>query len=327
MQDADATHSPRFSIVIPLYDCRDASDSALAAAIGQSYPRERFEVIVVVDARALPSTSLVSRCTRTVAVDMDFTKVESEIPLFMAGAHAARGDYLFFVEAHTVLEPSALQKFDEHLKARGDCAIVCGRRRNHARTALGRLVSLHNEAHEHRAQSHGDFALGANCIIRRNVFEHLGGLDADYMRFAETVLYERAKTVDVRVEMIDAVLCTHHNDVGLMRLLRLLLSTGGAKARYYPTIAANSGHGYARRVYRWVDSRRAATVAALPFGLLGTTAVLLAMAMVRIAPGIAGTAYRVGIGCVNVAGFCIERRRSSRNEGLEGSVTSVHQDG
>ena len=52
----DATYSPRFSIVIPLYDCRDAGDRALVAAIEQSYPRERFEVIVVVDARALPST-------------------------------------------------------------------------------------------------------------------------------------------------------------------------------------------------------------------------------------------------------------------------------
>ena len=126
--------------------------------------------------------------------------------------------------------------------------------------------------------------------------------------------------------MIDAVLCTHHNDLGLMRLLRLLLSTGGAKAPYYPTIAANSRHGYARRVYRWVDSRSAATVAALPFCLIGITAVVLAMAMVRIAPRIAGTAYRVGVGCVNVAGFCIERRRSSRSEGREGSIASVHQD-
>ena len=234
-----------------------------------------------------------------------FTKVESEIPLFMAGANAARGDYLFFVEAHTVLEPYALQTFDEHLKADGDCAIVCGRRRNHARSALGRLVSLHNETHERRAQSHGDFALGANCIIRRSVFERLGGLDPDYMRFAETVLYERARTVDARIEVIDAVLCTHHNDLGLMRLLRLLLSTGGAKARYYPTIAANARHGCARRVYRWVDSRRAATVAELPFGLTGLTAVVMAMAMVRIAPRIAGVAYRAGVGCVNVAGFCV----------------------
>jgi hypothetical protein len=326
MQDRNATHSLRFSIVIPLYDCRDAGDRALAAALEQDYPRERFEVIVVVDARAVPWTSLVSRCTRTVAVDSDFAKVESEIPLFMAGADAARGDYLFFVEAHTVLERYALQKFDEHLKTHADCAIVCGRRRNHARTTLGRLVSLHNEAHEHRTRTDGDFALGANCIIRRSVFERLGGLDPDYMRFAETVLYERVKTSSARVDTIDAVLCTHHNDVGLIRLLRLLLSTGRAKARYYPTIAANQRDGHARRVYRWVDSRHAATFAALPFCLTGITTVLVALAMVPIAPRIAGAAYRAGIGCVNVAGFCFERRRSSRSHGVQPDVGSVHQD-
>ena len=326
MHGGDATQSLRYSVVIPLYDCRDAGDRALASALDQHFPGERFETIVVLDADAPPPTPLVSRCTRMVSVRADFKKIESEIPLFMAGARAARGDYLFFMEAHTVLSPDALQAFDTFLSARGDCAIVCGRRRNHARTALGRLVSMHNDAHQRGAQTRGDFALGANCIIRREAFERLGELDPDYMRFAETALYERAKLANERIETLDAILCTHHNDLGFARLLLLLVSTGRARVRYYASVPTRVAGNDVRRIYRCLDSRIAAALSALPFFLVGTSLIVVAIAMVRLASRVAGSAYRIGVGCVNVAGFCWERARAPRAVRRVAGIDSVGQD-
>ena len=59
----------RFSIVVPLYDCRDAGLGALESALAQRYPRDRFEVIAVIDAASPPTAgSRVSAWWRAAAI-------------------------------------------------------------------------------------------------------------------------------------------------------------------------------------------------------------------------------------------------------------------
>ncbi|HKU85547.1 MAG TPA: glycosyltransferase [Casimicrobiaceae bacterium] len=299
-----------FSVIVPLYDCRDAGTGALRAALTQTLPRERFEVIAVVDAgvrRARPD-ALLARCDRVVESHADFDAVESEIALFVAGSHAATGDWLFFTEGHTVLEPDALASLAHHLEREAGCAIVCGRRRNHARTRLGLLVGANNDLHEARAQRHGNFTLGANSPIRRDAFVALGGLDARFARFGETVLFERALAARVRIGAIDAVLCTHHNDLGVRWLLRLLVATGRAKARHYAEAESGGTRPRIRHpVYRWLRAPAAALVATIPLRLAGTMLILAAMALARRWSGFAQAVYRVGVGCTDVSGYCGER--------------------
>ena len=299
-----------FSVIVPLYDCRDAGTDALGAALGQDLPRERFEVIAVVDASADRSVSdaLLAQCDRVVESNADFGAVESEIALFTAGSRAASGDWLFFTEGHTVLDPDALAALARHLEREPACAIVCGRRSNHARTRLGLLVGANNDVHEARAQRHGNFTLGANSTIRRDAFVALGGLDPRFSRFGETVLYERALAARVRIDAIDAVLCTHHNDLGLRWLLRLLVATGRAKARHYAEVGNGSNRPRMRHpVYRWLRTPAAGLVAAWPLRLAGPTLIVAAMALVRRWPGFAQALYRVGVGCTDVSGYCGER--------------------
>ena len=297
-------------MIVPLYDCRDAGTGALRAALTQTLPRERFEVIAVVDAgvrRARPD-ALLARCDRVVESHADFDAVESEIALFVAGSHAATGDWLFFTEGHTVLEPDALASLAHHLEREAGCAIVCGRRRNHARTRLGLLVGANNDLHEARAQRHGNFTLGANSPIRRDAFVALGGLDARFARFGETVLFERALAARVRIGAIDAVLCTHHNDLGVRWLLRLLVATGRAKARHYAEAESGGTRPRIRHpVYRWLRAPAAALVATIPLRLAGTMLILAAMALARRWSGFAQAVYRVGVGCTDVSGYCGER--------------------
>ena len=298
-----------FSVIVPLYDCRDAGTNALRAALAQTLPRHRFEVIAVIDAgaRARPD-ALLAKCDRVVESDADFGAVEPEIALFAAGSRAASGDWLFFTEGHTVLDADALAAIAHHLEREPGCAIVCGRRRNHARTRLGLLVGGNNDAHEAHAQRHGDFTLGANSPIRRDAFVALGGLDARFARFGETVLYERALAARVRIDAIDAVLCTHHNDLGFSWLLRLLVATGRAKARHY----AEAGNGAKRPrvrhpVYRWLRAPAAGLVAAWPLRLAGPALILAAIALVRRWPARAQAFYRAGVGCTDVSGYCGEQ--------------------
>ena len=129
-----------YSIIVPLFDCRDAGTRALESALGQAFPRARYEVIVVVDARSNRAAllPLLARCDSVVAVDADFAAVESEIALLDAGSSVARGEFLFFIEGHTVLATRALQQIDDTLARDPGCALACGRRLNHATTQPGR---------------------------------------------------------------------------------------------------------------------------------------------------------------------------------------------
>ena len=299
-----------FSVVVPLFDCRDAGTRALESALDQEFPRGRYEVIVVTDARARKAWphTLLARCDHVVAVDADFHAVESEIALFDAGSRVARGDYLYFIEGHTVLATGALRAIDAHLAQEPGCDMACGRRLNHARTRLGVLIGGNNDVHEARAHRHGNFTLGANCVIRRSVFAALGGFDPRLLRFNETALYQRAVGAGVAIGAIDATLCTHHNDAGFRWLGRLLVSTGRAKARYYTGWLTAGAAAHPRHpVYRWLAAPASAMLAALPLRVAGPVIILAAMALVGRFPALAGKIYRVDIGCTDVSGYCIER--------------------
>jgi hypothetical protein len=299
-----------YSVIVPLFDCRDAGMGALESALGQTFQRAHYEVIVVIDARANRAelAPLLARCDSVVAVDADFAAVESEIALFDAGARAARGEFLFFIEGHTVLAARALQQIDDTLARDPACSLACGRRLNHANTRLGTLIGGNNDAHELRARRQGNFTLGANCVIRRSLFDALGGFTAAFQRFNETVLYQRALDRGVRIGTIDAVLCMHHNDAGFAWLVRLLVATGHAKARYYATLHSTGSKRRARHpVYRWLQSTTAAVIAAVPLRIAGPGAILLAMALVRRLPRAAASVFKAGIGLTDVSGFCAER--------------------
>jgi hypothetical protein len=304
-----------YSIIVPLFDCRDAGTRALESALGQAFPRDRYEVIAVVDAAARSQwpNALLACCDRVVAVDADFAAVESEIALFDAGARRARGDYLYFIEGHTVLASRALAAIDAALAAAPAGALACGRRTNHSTTRLGSLIGASNDVHEERARAQGGFTLGANCVIRRSAFVSLGGFDAKFQRFNEWVLFQRARDARVPLVAIDATLCTHHNDAGFSWLIRLLVATGRAKSRYYKSLRDAGMSPHPRHpVYRWLGSAPAAALAAMPLRIAGPLLILMAMSLVRILPRVAAGIYRTGVGFTDVSGFCAERAFGQR---------------
>jgi hypothetical protein len=299
-----------YSIIVPQFDCRDAGTRAVRSALDQAFARERYEVIVVGDARASGRwpQSILARCDQVVAVDADFGAVESEIALFDAGARAARGEWLYFIEGHTVLEPHALQAIDAALTSEPACSLAFGRRFNHHRTRLGALIGGNNDAHQRRAARAGTFTLGANCVIRRTLFDALGGFANPFQRFNETVLFDRALAAGARVGAVDAVLCTHHNDAGFRWLVRLVAATGHAKARYYASADGAARTARVRHpVYRWLRSPLAATLAFAPLRAAGPLAIVVAMALARRFPALAASCYRIGVGFTDVSGFCAER--------------------
>jgi len=310
------------SIVIPLCDRRTAGWNALRSAIGQAYPRDRYEVIAV-RGRGIDTgkggedvAALLGRCDAVVNVDVDAENVTNEARLYYAGCERARGELLFFIEGHTVLVPEACSIIAEYFREHPQSLLACAPRRNHGESPLGALVSAHNLEHERRAAGRGTFSYGANSVIRRGLFERLGGLDARWLRQSETAVFDRVVREKIGIGSIDAPLATHYNDMPVRHCHRIVMSAGAGKWHYYNGRVARGEDLRAvvrHRVYVQANRAWAARLLYPVFRVAGTTFLLLALGTWRVGRTLAYRLYVVGLGCTDLSGFCRARIEAGRS--------------
>lgn len=304
------------SIVLPVCDVRTAGLRGLESALAQRRDDGRVEVVGVAGRDLEPAgEALLAQCDKAVRLPLDADDPGNEIAFHAAGARAASGELLFFAEGHTVLEPDAAARILAHFTATSDAELAWAPRHNRGETALGALIGRHNFTHEKRAAAHGTFTLGANSVIRRSLFERLGGLDPRFLRYSEFMLYERVRAARVAIHRIAAPLCTHHNDMPVARWGALIRSNGAGRRRYYQTLrAAVSGAPVAIRHPIFAVADHAA--AALLFGPVarcsGALAVRSAIALGRAIPDLAYRIFVLATGLTDLAGYCAEARRTRR---------------
>ena len=300
------------SIVVPLFDRRNAGWKSLESALAQRYPRDSYEVVAVTGRNGSEGLSpvvaaLLGRCDRVARTDLDPTIPASEIELYLAGCRLCKGDLVFFCEGHTVLHEDCCALIHEHFAREPACDIAWAPRLNHAVSPLGRLVALHNDRHQRRALAAGVFSLGANSVIRRSLLDALGGLNARYLRFSETALYHRALERGAVVGSIRAPLATHYNDMPEALWCQLAHDTGAGRYAYYDDLFAR-GQGRSARIRHpaYVHARRA-WIAALVGPLLrasGTILLRTAMHTLSLDQRLAYRCYVLALGCTDLAGYC-----------------------
>lgn len=317
----------KISIVVPLFDRRNAGWKALESALSQNYPRDRYEVVAVTardetGMRDPAVGALLARCDAIAHTDLDAATTASEVELYRAGHRQCTGDLVFFCEGHTVLHEDCCSLIDEHFARNPACDIAWAPRLNHAVSPLGRLVAMHNDRHQQRALAAGVFSLGANSVIRGGMLDALGGLDARYLRFSETALFHRALQRRVVIGRIRAPLATHYNDMGGGLWLQLAQDSGAGRHAYYEDVLARGQHGGARiRHPVYVHARRAGIAALLAPLLRASGAILLGAAVLalRLEHRIAYRCYVLALGCTDLAGYsraCAQqasRRRARRH--------------
>ncbi len=317
----------KISIVVPLFDRRNAGWKSLESALAQRYPRDRYEVVAVTarDEAERPSpavAALLARCDRVARTDLDPTIPASEIELYLAGYRRCTGDLVFFCEGHTVLHEDCCALIHEHFARDPGCDIAWAPRLNHAVSPLGRLVALHNDRHQRRALAAGIFSLGANSVIRRNVIDALGGLNARYLRFSETALFHRALERGAVIQSIRAPLATHYNDMPETLWRQLVQDTGAGRYAYYDDLFARGQRRDARiRHPAYVHARRAWIAALLAPVLRASGAILLRAAMhtLSLDQRLAYRCYVLALGCTDLAGYsraCAKQasRRSTKQD-------------
>ena len=181
--------SLRFSVVIPTYARAESLRACLAGCRALDYPAGRFEVVVVDDGD--------NETTRQVVADFLHLLPLVYIPqptrmgpasARNAGAAAARGHYVVFIDDDCVPEPRWLRGLDEVLGDAGSPVLAGGRIENDSSgnvfaMASQNLVEFLYEWYNADPRDARFFASN-NLACARAAFAEIGGFDASFPRAA-----------------------------------------------------------------------------------------------------------------------------------------------
>ena len=316
----------KLSVILPLYDLRNAFERPLASLLNQSLERPRYEIVIVIperDKHSLlgrePFKSLLSRCDQVIFVDADPEAPDSEIVFYSAGCEKATGDLLFFIEGHTVILPGACSAIYDHFSANPRSLAAWGRRLNHNVEALGKLVGMHNNHHENAANGQGWFTLGANSVIRKSVLSELGGFEPIYGRFNEAILFEKLTKRGTTVEQLDVPLSVHYNDMSVAHLMQLAVAMGRWKTSYLLKNGDRSvtDQQFANHRLAWMVRGRGVAYVCRPlFAGVGAALLQIARLLYGVSDQLAYRLFVSALGFCDLSGYTQVRLRDDKDCGV-----------
>lgn len=255
---ADAP-GPRFSVVIPTYERRDVVTDCVRALAGQD-GAPPFEVVVVVDG----STDGTAIALRDLAPPFPLTVVEQpnrgRASACNAGAAAARGEILLFLDDDMVADPALIAEHGRSLDQGAD--VVIGHVPLHPDsppTFLAAGVGVWADARVRRIEDQGGALelqdlLTGQMSISRALFLGVGGFDDDFTRRGtfgneDLDLGHRLRQANVRIAFNPRAISLQRYVVTPRGYLRQWRQAGGADvlfARKHPELADEVFRPYGR---------------------------------------------------------------------------------
>jgi hypothetical protein len=174
---------------------------------------------------------------------------------------------------------------------------------------------MHSKRHERRARRRGGFWLGGNSVITRQLFEHMGRLEAGYMRFGERVLFERVVREKIAIGKLEMPLSTHYDDMPVSKLIDVAAAAGEARFNYYnfPISGAGAGPVQVRhRIYLYANHDASALILFPLAWALRVVFLRAAIGFCRFNRTWAYRFYVLGFGFADLSGFCKARLRAVR---------------
>jgi len=254
-----ATHLPFVSVIVPVYD-EPRLVHCLHALSRQTYPQDRYEVVVVENGRS----------GRAAAVAGDFANVtvceEPKRGSYAArnlGVRAARGDVLAFTDADCIPGEVWLRAGVEELQPDGRADVVGGEvrlfPRDQERLTSAELWECVWGFPQKEFVEARNFAATANLFTYRRVFDAVGPFDADMMSGGDVEWGQRAHRAGKRLVFSEAACVLHPARRHLRDLLGKYRRTCGGM--YQLRRLRGEGHGKTvaklvrRPVQRLVDPR------------------------------------------------------------------------
>jgi GT2 family glycosyltransferase len=207
------------SAIIPAFNASAEVRECLAALMGaQAY----IDEILVVDDASADDTAAVAAATGARVVRLEHNRGPAGAR--NAGAAAARGDVLWFVDADVVVAPDAAGRIARVFASEPDVAAVFGSYDTRPR-APG-VVSqyrnlLHHYVHQHATTNASTFWAGCGAV-RRTAFEQVGGFDPrPSWHFIEDIeLGYRLRSAGHRIQLDKELHATHLKRWTLRGVLR-----------------------------------------------------------------------------------------------------------
>jgi hypothetical protein len=195
------TDSPLVSLIIANYNGAPYLSDCLNSVAALDYPRAALEVILVDNASTDDSVALARRALPGIQVLQQIANT-GFAPACNAGARLARGDYLAFLNNDARVAPDWLNALLAPFAANSpDLACVASTivswDGQHV-DFVGGAVNAYGRAFQHDQGLPYDpgyyseprdlfFACGGAMVIRRAVFQEVGGFDADFVAYFEDV--------------------------------------------------------------------------------------------------------------------------------------------
>lgn len=314
----------RLSVIVPIFDRRDFGLRALESALEQDAAPDRLEVVAVIakghalsPEESIRLESLLARAHQVVRLDCDSGEIQNEIWHYQEGVRSSSGEFVFLAEGHTEILPGVLREILEYLDANPDCEVLCGHRGERARTPLGRLLIRNAARHKDRGRREGLFTFGGMSVIRRELWERMGGIDPRYLRFNEAVLRHRINRAGREVRRVPTLFCLHDNDISIPQLVAISSAMGRGKRAAYTDAARRAGGDIPplrHPAYRWLMGRGAAVLAAPALWMSAYLFLFIAVCGRRLSLPLAFSVFILGVGCADLSGYCAARKGKSKTE-------------
>ena len=180
--------TPLFSVIIPLEYHRGQWERCWRGWQAQTLPRDQYELILVVPPD-FPEQEKLSALLGS-RDRLEHSTERHDIGLSAVGAARARGDFLFFTEAHCWPEPDVLEKCSQAFSAHPDwAAFSCHSKRITHNRVSDAEADMYEADIDYGMTIHPWRKVLDQCFVtRRDIYDRCGGLDSELGHYSEWVL-------------------------------------------------------------------------------------------------------------------------------------------
>ncbi|MCR9243636.1 MAG: glycosyltransferase [bacterium] len=210
---------PLISVVIPVLNgrltIRDCLDAALASDFG-----EEFEIVVCDDGSTDETVQIVKEFDRVRLLERDHGGAAAARN---AGANAATGEILFFIDADCLLQPDAVKNAANAMTNVDPLTVIGGTYTLSApgENFFGKFQSAFIHHSETKYSAAPDYIASHALVMRRDTFLATGGFPESFMPIIEDVEYaHRLRKTGHRLVMEPTILVRHVFNFSAWRSLR-----------------------------------------------------------------------------------------------------------
>ena len=205
---------PFISVIIPTWRKKQVLTGCLNSLLGQNYPQDRFEIILVSQKKINP----INKKVKTILIPKGQNHAEAR----NVCASYARGEIIAFCDDDCLLPEnwlSAAASYFIHKKAdlvggpvlppqKAPFRYRAAGYLAGSRFTVGFAAPRHRALFPERSANEFDLIL-ANTFIRKDVFEKFGGFDKNQVPCEENFLYAKLKNNGYRLLYSPSIACTH----------------------------------------------------------------------------------------------------------------------